>query len=153
MAPRFKTLLFAAGALVLLHAGADARAAGTIDHRRLQVEQQQDALRLDLQQSMRARRHGISPADAHRLNQLQLQQRVEQQQLEIHQIQREHALRRLPGPTDDALERRIEMQRGLFAAERQLQIQRFELDQQRLLQSARPQPLQPPIGAPQLTLP
>jgi hypothetical protein len=153
MAPRLKTLLLAAGALVLLHAPAGASAAGTLDQRRLQVEQQQDALRLDLQQSMRARSHGISPADAHRLNQLQLQQRVEQQQLEIQQTQRAHALRRLPGPSDDAVERRLEMQRDLFATERQLQIQRFELDQQRLLQSARPQPLQPPIGSPQLTLP
>jgi hypothetical protein len=152
MEPRLKTLLFAAGATVLLYA-AGASVAGTIDHRRLQVEQQQDALRLDLQQSMRARSHGTSPADAHRLNQLQLQQRVEQQQLEIHQIQREHALRRLPGPSDDAFDRRLETQRDLFRTERQLQIQRFELDQQRLLQSARPQPLQPPIGLPQLTLP
>src|SRR5688572_6991375 len=112
MEPRLKTLLFAAGATVLLYA-AGASAAGTIDHRRLQVEQQQDALRLDLQQSMRARSHGISPADAHRLNQLQLQQRVEQQQLEMHQIQRDHALRRLPGPPDDAFDRRLETQREL----------------------------------------
>jgi hypothetical protein len=53
----------------------------------------------------------------------------------------------------ESRDRALDMQRGLFAQERQLQLQRFELDQQRLLQSARPQPLQPPIGAPQLSLP
>jgi hypothetical protein len=52
----------------------------------LQVEQQRDALNLNLRQSLGAR-SDLSPADAQRLQQLQLQQRAEQQLLDQHQEQ------------------------------------------------------------------
>ena len=42
-------------------------------------------------------------------------------------------------------ERRLELQRDLFAQERQLELQRFELDRQRLLQSIARQPLRPRV--------
>jgi hypothetical protein len=123
-------------------------------HRRLHVEQQQDALNLQLRQSAHARRHALSPSDARRLDQLQLQQRMDQQHLELQQIQRERALSRSPGTVPpDVLDRRLDTQREVFAQERALQLQRFELDRQRLLQSMPREPLQPPLGSPQLHLP
>jgi hypothetical protein len=123
-----------------------------LEYRRLQIEQQHDALNLNLQQSLGARRHDLDPADARRLETLQLRQRMDYQQLEAHQLQRDRALRHVPGPSDDVRERRLEMQRDLFAQERQLMLQRFELDQHRLLQAAPRQPLQPMRGTGQLRL-
>jgi hypothetical protein len=123
-------------------------------HRRLHVQQQQDALDLQLRQSAQARRHALRPSDARRLDHLQLQQRMDQQQLELQQIQRERALSRSPGTVPpDVLDRRLDTQREVFAQERALQLQRFELDRQRLLQSMPREPLQPPLGSPQLHLP
>ena len=148
-----KGALYAVFACALLYLSGGAHAAGPADHRRLQIEQQQDALNLRLQQSLRARQHDLAPEDARRLNQLQLQQRLEQHQLEMHQVQRDRALRQSGSIAPEFRDRTLDAQRQLFAQERQLQIQRFELDQQRLLQSARPQPLQPPLGAPLSTLP
>jgi hypothetical protein len=121
--------------------------------RQLQLQQQQDALNLNLQQALRAPRYDIGPADARRLEQLQLQQRMAQRELEQQQIQREFLLRRSGALPDATLASRLDAQREAFAAERQLQLQRFDLEQQRLLQSAPRQPLQPPVGSPQLNLP
>ena len=148
-----KRVICAACGCALLTLCGIANCADTAARQRLHIEQQQDAINLDLQQSARGRRFGLAPAESRRLDQLQLQQRMEQQQLELHQVQREHALRQSRALPEDSRDRAIQAQRDLFATERQLQIQRFELDQQRLLQSARPQPLQPPLGNPQLTLP
>ena len=111
-------------ALVLLLAASSANAAGAGDHRRLQYEQQQDALNLRMQQSLRARRQDLAPADAQRLNQLQLQQRLEQHQLEIQQVQRDRALRQSGSIAPEFRDRTLDAQRELFAQERQLQIQR-----------------------------
>ena len=146
--PRYAIL---AAALLLASAALPGAAA---DARRLHMEQQYDALNLQLQQSARARRYDLSPSDARRLDQLHLQQRMQQQQLDLEQVQREQALRQharsVPGEGYDS---RVDAQRELFSAERQLQSQQFELDRQRLLQSMPRQPLQPPIGGGQLQLP
>jgi len=148
-----KRALYAVFACALLYHSGGVRAAGAADHRRLQFEQQQDALNLRQQQSLRTRQHDLAPEDARRLNQLQLQQRLEQHQLEMHQVQRDRALRQSGPIAPEFRDRTLDAQRQLFAQERQLQLQRFELDQQRLLQSAKPPPLQPPLGAPLSTLP
>jgi hypothetical protein len=129
-------------------------AAGSAARHRLQIEQQQNALDLNLQQALAARRANLSPADQRRLDQLHLQQRMEQQQLENDQLQREHLLRNgratLPPGVQDG---RLATEREIFAQERQLQLQRFEQEQQRLLGPARPQPLQPTPQPGRLNLP
>jgi hypothetical protein len=80
------------------------------------------------------------------------QQRLEYQQLEQQQRQREYMLRRNPAASPHT-ERQLDAQRELFAQQRQLELQRFELEQQRLLQSMRRQPLQPPLEPGRLRLP
>jgi hypothetical protein len=139
--------VFAGSAAVALDAHADS------SRRELQLRQQQDALNLNLQQGMRARRYDLSPTDARRLDQLDLQQRLQLQQLEQQQVHRDELLRRdaasLPPGSSDA---HLRAQREAFTQERQLQIQQFELDRQRLLQSAPREPLQTPAGS-QLRLP
>ena len=115
------------------------------DRHDLMLEQQQDAL--DLAQ----RHHGLSlrraevvPADRNRIEQLVREQRLEQQRLEIDQWQRQRALERnAPAPHEDALRRRLDMQVDAFRTERQLQMLRFQAEQQRLMQSTTRQPLQP----------
>ena len=121
------------------------------EQRRFQLEQHQDALNLNLQQNMR-RPQDLAPADAQRLESLQLQQRLEYQQLEQHQRLREETLRRSLPATIEA-GRQLDSQRQRFAQERQLELQRFELDRQRLLQSLPRQPLQPPVQPGQLNPP
>jgi hypothetical protein len=140
---RLRLLLCATCAAAALH-GVTARATDrVIQHRQFQLEQQQDALNFQLQQSIRGRASQLAPEDARRLDTLQLQQRLEYQQLEQQQLQRELSLRR-QAPHDTP---RLEAQRDRFAQERQLELQRFELDRQRLLQSMPRQPLQPPLDA------
>ena len=141
-------------ALVLLVA-ADVHAASAAALRHeLQMQQQQDALTLRLQQSIRARRYDLGPGDERRLDQLQMQQRLEQQLLEQQQLQREHLLTR-DGRTPPSvlLDARTLAQREQFSQERQSQLQRFEVDQQRLLNSARALPLQPPLSDGTLSFP
>jgi len=129
-----------------------AAASDPADARRLHVEQHQHSLELRLKQS-NARRADLGPADARRLEQLHLQQRLEQHQLEVQQAQRDRALRHDAAGADPHLAtRQAQAQRRLFAQERELQNQRFELDRQRLLQSMPRQPLQPPVGASQLEM-
>ena len=151
MPPAFAFVSLLAGSFVLAAAALPSAAA---DARRLHMEQQRDALNLQLQQSARARRYDLSPSDAHRLDQLHLQQRMEQQRLDLEQVQRDHALRaQARHDPSEPFDRRIEAQREIFSMERQLQNQQFELERHRLLQSLPRQPLQPPIGAGQLQLP
>ncbi len=123
-------------------------------HRReLQLRQQQDALNLNLRQGLAGRQHDLTPSDARRLNQLQLRQRMEQQLLDQQQLQRQHQTRQdaahLPS---DIRRHRHDHERQTFATERELQSQRFDLEQRRLLQSMPRAPLQPPVGNPQLDL-
>ena len=133
---------------VSLAQGADA----DFEHRRFQLEQQQDALNLNLQQNMRGRAQDLAPADAQRLEALQLQQRLEYQQLEQQQRLREESLRQsLPATIEG--ERQLDSQRRRFAQERQLELQRFELDRQRLLQQLPRQPLQAPVPPGRLNVP
>ena len=139
-------------ALALLHAGLAHAVDVDVEHRRFQLEQQQDALNLNLQQNMRSRTPDLAPADAQRLESLQLQQRLQYQQLEQQQRLRDESLRRsLPATAEG--ERQLDSQRQRFAQERQLELQRFELDRQRLLQSLPRQPLQPPAQPGRLNLP
>ncbi|MDB5865399.1 MAG: hypothetical protein JWO70_3205 [Betaproteobacteria bacterium] len=143
-------------AFILLYAALVCTAAMALDahadsaRRELQLRQQQDALNLNLQQSMRARRYDLSPTDAQRLDQLDLQQRLQQQQLDQQQLElsRRDAASLPPGAGDAHLR----AQRDAYTQERQLQLQQFELDRQRLLQSAPRDPLQTPAGG-QLRLP
>ena len=127
---------------------------GMAAHRRaLQLQQQQDALNLDLRQGIAGRRPDLSPADARRLDQLQMHQRMERQLLEQQQLQRHHQTSRdaeqLPR---EFRHRRLDHEQQTFASERAVQSQQFELEQRRLLQSAPRAPLQPPVGNPQLDL-
>ena len=123
----------------------EARADGA--RRELQLRQQQDSLNLNLQQSLRARRSDLSPSDARRLDQLDLQQRMQQQQLEQQQLHRDERMRpqadTLPPGVGDA---QLRAQREIYSQERALQLQQFEIDRQRLLQSMPREPLQSPAG-------
>lgn len=122
--------------------------------RELQIQQQQDALNLNLRQGLTGRQHDLTPSDARRLDQLQMRQRMEQQVLEQQQLQRQHQMRQdavhLP---PDIRHQRLEHERQTFAVERDLQMRQFDLEQRQLLQSMPRAPLQPPIGNPQLVLP
>ena len=138
--PQLLFIIFAATPLQSVAASPTDR---VFQHRQFQRELQQDALNFQLQQSLRGRSSDLAPADARRLDALQLQQRLEYQQLEQRQVERELSLQR-QAPYDI---RRLETQRELFAQERQLEVQRFELDRQRLLQSLPREPLQPPADA------
>lgn len=127
---------------------------GMAAHRReLQMQQQQDALNLNLRQSFSARPYDLSPSDARRLDQLQMRQRMERQLLDQQQVQRSYETRQDAAhlPSDIRHQRR-EHDRQTFATERELQSQQFELEQRQLLQSMPRAPLQPPIGNPQLDL-
>jgi hypothetical protein len=142
-------------ALILPLAGAPspALAGSTAEHHRLHVEQQRDALNLQLRQSASARRHALSPSDARRLDHLDLRQRIEQQQLELQQSQGERALdRSATALPPEARESRRRAQHEAFAQERALQLQRFDLDRQRELQTMPRRPLQSPLGSPSIDL-
>ena len=122
------------------------------DHRRqLQLQQQQDALNLDLQHGLRARRQDLDVADARRLEQLQMQQRLQQQQLEQRQLLMDNAMRSNRATPDG--QARSAAQAAQFALERQMQMQRFEVEQRQLLNSAQRSLLQPPPVAGQLDPP
>jgi hypothetical protein len=149
------SILAALTLLLALYAPLGASAAGPgADRRELQLQQQQDALNLNLQQGLRAPRYDLGPADARRLDQLQLQQRLEQSQLDQQQLQRDYLLsRNAASPSSGALDGEAAAQRQIFAQERQFQNQRFDMEQQQLLQSAPRQPLQPTPLPGQLNLP
>ncbi|HEY0337788.1 MAG TPA: hypothetical protein VGC70_10665 [Burkholderiales bacterium] len=105
---------------------------------RLEQQQLQDTLDLNLRQSGARSRADLSTTDALRLDQLQLRQRMEQSQLEQQQMQLER-LNRNHSELNAAREQR------LFAQERQLQIQRFDMEQRELLRTMKPPPLQRPL--------
>lgn len=140
--------------LISLHVPMLTHAASPGDERlRLQIEQQQDALDLSLQQSVGVR-SDISARDSGAVDRLQMDQRLERQQLDQQQLQQEYLLRRSrTSVSADVPDRQVESQRALFSLERQLQAQRFALDQQRLLQSMSRQPLQSPRIPGQLNVP
>ena len=144
MIKTFSTIAAAA----LLAASAIAGDAHAQSRRELQLRQQQDALNLHLQQSIRARRYDLSPSDARRLDQLELQQRLQQQQLEQQQLHRDDLLRRDAAASPSGVaDTHLRAQREAFAQERQLQLQQFELERQRMQQSMPREPLQAPAGA------
>ena len=147
-----KTVLALLSVLGVLHVPASLAAADDLEHRRFELEQQRDALNLNLQQNMRGRAPDLAPIDAQRLEALQLQQRLQYQQLEQQQRLREEGLRRSLPPSVES-DRQLETQRQRFAQERQLEIQRYELDRQRLIQSLPRQPLQLPLQPGHLNLP
>jgi hypothetical protein len=105
---------------------------------RLEQQQLQDTLDLNLRQSGPRSRADLSASDALRLEQLHLRQRMEQSQLEQQQLQLERLNR-----NRDQRDAGREQQR--FAQERQLQIQRFDMEQRELLSTMKPQPLQRPL--------
>ena len=152
MRPIACLLALLASILSLPAPAADPR--GMASHRRdLQLQQQQDALNLDLRQGLSARRPDLAPSDARRLEQLQMHQRMEQQLLEQQQLQRSYQTRQdaahLP---PEIRHQRLDHERRTFATERELQVQQFDLEQRQLIQSMPRAPLQPPIGNPQLDL-
>jgi hypothetical protein len=156
MAQHFISRTFACAALIAcVHFTSNVNAAtAAAERRQLQTQQHQDALNLHLQQSIRTRRYDLNAADERRLDQLQLQQRLEQQQLEQQQLQRDR-LSPHPFPSDvpGAHEAHLAAQRDIFTQERQLQLQRFDMEQRQLLNSAPRQPLQPALPPGQLNLP
>ncbi len=113
--------------------GADAAA-----RQRPHQRQLEDTLRLQTQQALP--RHGaLSPSDARRLDELHRRQRAEQQQLNAEQLILEQQRARDPGDSG------LRVQQRLLDQERALQVQRFQLEQQELLRSAKPRPLRPPL--------
>jgi hypothetical protein len=77
---------------------------------------------------------------------------VEQQQEQ--QLRRDIQVQRNDGALSSQMrDQRLNARRDAFAAERELQMQQFELQQRRLTDSAPRAPLQPPAGSPQLHLP
>ncbi|HEV7447047.1 MAG TPA: hypothetical protein VGO18_31050 [Steroidobacteraceae bacterium] len=143
--PRYLTALATAVALVVAQT-AFAAPPG-VEANRLQQQQLEDNLDLNLQQGMAGRPGDMSPADAQQLDQLQLSQRMQQQQLEqqqlVQQRQQEALQRQGIGPNigqRDALQQQ-------FATDRQLQMQQFNTEQHQLTNTMKPQTLQPPASA------
>jgi hypothetical protein len=119
--------------------------AGAAARQRLHQQQLQDRLSLDLQQGVARNRAGISQADRQRLDRLQLEQRMEQQRLETEQMVDLQRFRHDP--------ERSRVRQRAYDQARELQLQQFYADQQRVLGSTRPEPLQPAPGSGQLRLP
>ena len=114
------------------------------DRHDLLREQQQDALDLELRHDALRSQPGLSPSDRQKIDWLRSEQRLEQQRLELDQLQRQRALgRTAPSFGDQEIQRRLYLQQDAFRTERQLQSQRFYLEQQQLMQSVRPPALQP----------
>jgi hypothetical protein len=140
--PRFLTF---ATALALVFAPTAFAAPGAEAANRLQQEQLQDSLELNLQQSMAGTPGNMSPQNAQQLDQLQLSQRMQQQQLEQQQLvqqQQQLQLQRI----DPGMGERNALQQQ-FATERELQMQQFNTQQRELTNTMKPQPLQPPASA------
>jgi hypothetical protein len=146
--PRFPIALATALALVVAQTAFAASGIGAAN--RLQQQQLQDTLDLNLQQSETGRPANMSPADAQQVNELQLRQRMQQQQLEQQQLvqqQQELQLQRQRiGPNINPQDSALQQQ---FAAERQLQVQQFNNEQSQLMNTIKPQPLQS-LGSPGL---
>ena len=133
----------AAVGLAMLTSG-PASGAGTAESRHeLQQQQLQDTLDLDLRQSASRARRDLEPADALRLEQMQLRQRLQQQQLQQHQLQQQRLQHGRADINGD-------IQQRLFAQQRELQIQRFDMEQRELLRTMPARPLQRPSSPGQL---
>jgi hypothetical protein len=141
--PRFLAVLATTLALAVAQT---AFAAPGLAANRLQQQQLQDSLDLNLQQSTPGGPAGMSPADAQQLDQLQLSQRMQQQQLEQQQLVQQRQQLQLQR-IDPAMGPRNAVQQQQFAAERQLQLQQFNTQQQQLMNTIKPQPLQPPMSS------
>ena len=101
-----------------------------------------------------AQSYDLAPADVRRLDELLMQQRLDQQRLEIEQWQRERDLERRGSALDEhERQRRLDRQRDTFLVERDLQVQGFQLERQRLRQSLAREPLQPRAAPGALRLP
>ena len=133
--------LFASALLACALMAASSSSSGA-DRLQLELGQQREALNSNLQQSLRGRTPELSTGNQLKLDQLDLEQRIQQRQLEAEHRQRSVLLERSEalGRVD---RRAADLQQDEFAAERSLQAQRFELERQRLLRSMPREPLQP----------
>jgi hypothetical protein len=131
--------------LVPSHAAAFDPAGASASRQRLHQQQLQDRLSLETQQNLARNRAGLYPSDKHRLDRLELNQRIEQQRLEMEQMVDFQRF------SHDPARARIEQHR--YDVERALQLQRFYVEQQRVLGTVRPEPLQPAPEPGQLRLP
>ena len=111
---------------------------------RLYQGQLQDQLTLRLNQGLAGSRVGLSVSDRARLDRLALEQRLEQQQLHGEQMVESRRFSRHP--------ERIPLHEPLYDQARELQLQHFYAEQQRLLGSMRSAPLQPVPVSGQLEL-
>ncbi|MGZ5257157.1 MAG: hypothetical protein ACXWC0_05890 [Burkholderiales bacterium] len=113
---------------------------------RLQQQQLQDTLELNLQQGASATAGSMSAANAQQLGELHLTQRMQQQQLEQQQLvqqQQEQQLQRI----DPNINGQAALQQQQFGEQRQLQLQQFNTEQSQLMNTMKPQPLQPPTSS------
>ncbi|MGZ5168794.1 MAG: hypothetical protein ACXWCY_15305 [Burkholderiales bacterium] len=113
---------------------------------RLQQQQLQDTLELNLQRGASATPGSMSPANAQQLDELHLTQRMQQQQLEQQQLvqqQQEQQLQRI----DPNINGQAALQQQQFDEQRQLQLQQFNTEQSQLMNTMKPQPLQPPTSS------
>jgi hypothetical protein len=140
--PRLLTALATALALVVVQTAFAAPGAEAAN--RLQQQQLQDSLELNLRQGMAGTPSNMSPEDAQQLDQLQLRQRMQQQQLDQQQLvqqQQQLQLQRI----DPGMGQRNALQQQ-FATERELQNQQFDQEQRQFMNSVKPQPLQLPTS-------
>jgi hypothetical protein len=141
--PRFLSAL--ASALALVVAQTAFAAPGFEAANRLQQQQLQDSLELNLQQGMVGRPGNMSPADAQQFNELQLSQRMQQQQLEQQQLVQQRQQLQMQR-IDPNIGQRNALQQQ-FATDRELQMQQFDAQQRELTNTMKQQqPLQPPTS-------
>jgi hypothetical protein len=108
-------------------------------------ERLNDYLNADHQRGLRARQYDIAPYER-KAEQMQLERRLELQRHERLQAQRDLELRRESGSLPpDLLEQRAALQQQIRAQERQIQLQRFEMDRERQLQLLDRGPFLPPL--------
>jgi hypothetical protein len=111
---------------------------------RLYQGQLQDQLTLRLNQGLVSSQVGLSLSDRARFERLALEQRLDQQQLHGEQLVEARRFSRHPD--------RIPLHEPLYDQARELQLQHFYVEQQRLLGSVRSMPLQPVPASGQLDL-
>ena len=111
---------------------------------RLHQSQLQDQLTLRLKQGFASSQAGLSLSDRAQLDRLAREQRFQQQQLHDEQMVESRRFLQAPG--------RFPPHEPLYDQARELQLQQFYAEQQRLLGSMRNTPLQPVPGSGQLDL-
>lgn len=141
--PRLPTAYAAALALVVAQTAFSAPGPEALNT--LQQQQLQDTLELNTLQSSEVPPGTMSPADRQQLDELQLRQRMQQQQLEQQQLvqQRQDLQLHRIDPIGSG---QAALQQQQFAEERQLQMQQFNTEQSQLMNTIKPQPLQPPAS-------